>query len=81
MSDRKKIKKLIFSTFPNGYTSNPVSGYGHYIIKINGEYSIEHLTSGVFLGRGEIAIPPKYYKTPKEMFDDIKMYFNPKPYV
>ncbi len=79
MSNRDQVKKLIFENFPNGYESNPISGYCHYIIKNHeGGYRIEHLTSGMITGRQELAIPPKFYETPDEMFNDIKLYFNPK---
>lgn len=78
MSEREQVKELIFKEFPNGW-SHKVSGYCTYILKNKeGIYKIEYLTSGMFLNKGELAVPPKYYDTPEEMFNDIKLYFNPK---
>lgn len=78
MTQREQLKKLIFEKFKDGYGSNPVSGYCHYILKDkDGKLKIEHLTSGMFLNRGEMAIPPKFYKDAQEMYDDMKLYFNP----
>lgn len=79
MSEREQIRKIIFEKFPNGYSKNPVPGYCHYLLKDEeGKYTLAHLTSGMFLGMGEFAIPAKYYENPEEMYNDIKLYFNPK---
>lgn len=77
MTEREQIKEIIFKNFPNGYNKNPGSGYCHYLLKDKeNKYKLEHLTSGMFLGKGEVAIPPKYYESPAEMYNDIKLYFN-----
>jgi len=74
MPQNEQLRELIFANFKAGYNSNPVAGYCHYILKDNtGKLKIEHLTSGLILNSGEIAIPPKIYKDAQELYDDIKL--------
>ena len=77
-SQRELLRHFLNKNYENGI-SLPVGGYCHYLFYNNYGFKIETLTSGAswHTGGDIFPLPPKYYSTGKEIYDDIKLYFNP----
>lgn len=74
MSEREKLKEFIKTKYPNGYSPTYTCPLYLFYDEKKG-FTSEELTSGIMNAR--FAFHRKFYQSWEEMYEDVKLYFNP----